>query len=44
MLTCKTCGQRVIQNGEVLQRTCEHKDAPVIASIQAAAKGAAVLK
>jgi hypothetical protein len=44
MLSCKTCGAPVKQVEAILQRTCEHKDAPIIANMVANAKGAAVLK
>lgn len=44
MLVCKTCGAVVKQVGALLTRTCEHKDAPILANMQASAKGAAVMK
>jgi hypothetical protein len=44
MLTCKTCGAVVNQVDGLLKRTCEHNDAPIVANMQASAKGTAVLK
>lgn len=41
MLACKVCGARVLQDKGALVRTCEHKDAPVVANMQAGMNGTA---
>ncbi len=43
-LACKVCGAAVEQVDGLMKRTCEHEGAPIVANMQAAAKGAAVLK
>ena len=42
MLACKVCGAKVSQGKDgMLVRSCQHKDAPVVADMRAAMAGAA---